>query len=106
MDNAQEFMDSAEDNIKKNRHNAAVSDYFKAIVIYCDYIIYSDRKSLPKNHSDRFEILEKYYPEIYSIVSKLFRKYTDSYNLKSTKTDVSLMRENAIKVQGIAKNKK
>jgi len=36
---AEEFLDSAQENLGKNRYNASVSDYFKAIVIFSDYLI-------------------------------------------------------------------
>ena len=104
LDNAKEFLESANDNEVKKRYNVAVSDYFKAIVIYCDAIIYEQRKMLPKNHSERFDILKNYFPELYSLISPLFRHYTDSYNNKLSQKDVEVMKKNAAKIKGIAES--
>jgi len=106
QENAREFFESGEDNLKKQRFNAATSDFFKAIVVSCDYLIYSEIKRLPKNHGDRFSILEKYFPTIYEIVSKLFRPYTNSYNLKSTKRQAEKFKEYAKEIQEFIRNKK
>ena len=59
IDNINEFLESAKDNFKKNRYNATVLDFFKAIVIICDFLIYKEIKLLPKNHKERFSLLKK-----------------------------------------------
>lgn len=95
IENAKEFLHSGEDNLDKKRYNAASADFFKAIVIICDYIIYTEIKRLPKNHADRFSLLEKYFPNIHSKVSSLFKIYIDSYNLKVPEKDALKTREYA-----------
>ena len=85
LDNAFEFLESAEDNLIKNRFNASVSDFFKSIVTYCDYIIYRKIRNLPKNHNERFDLLKKYFPDLFKNTFELFKKYRDSYNLRLTK---------------------
>ena len=87
LKNIDEFIDSGNDNLKKRRYNAAVSDFFKAIVVSCDFIIYRDIKILPKNHNDRFSLLKKYFPDIYKNVSNLFILYIKSYNLRLNEED-------------------
>jgi len=87
LENAKEFIESGEDNIKKERYNVSVADFFKAIAVLCDYLIYKNIKTLPKNHLDRFNLLKAYFPEIYSVVSPMFRRYTESYNQRMTKQD-------------------
>jgi len=104
--NAREFFESAEDNLVKKRFNAATSDFFKSMVVSCDYLIYGEIKRLPKNHADRFVLLERYFPSIYSIVSKLFKSYTDSYNLKSTEEEAKKFKEYAEKIEEFVRNKK
>lgn len=95
LKNIEEFFESGEENLKKARFNAAVSDFFKAIVILCDYKIYTDMKIMPKNHSERFSILEKYFNDVYSEVSNLFQTYTKSYNLRMIKEDAIKLRNYA-----------
>lgn len=106
LDNAGEFFESGEDNLLKGRYNASTSDFFKSIVVLCDFLIYSQIKRLPKNHSDRFNLLENYFGEIYGVVSKLFKPYTDSYNLKSTKEEAIKFKEYAKKLEEFVRDKK
>ena len=95
LENIAEFLDSGEENLKKERYNAAVSDFFKAIVILCDYLIYKEIKIMSKNHNERFSLLEKYFKDVYKHVSELFKTYTKSYNLR-------LGKEEAIKLKNYA----
>jgi len=92
LTNAGEFLESGEDNLKKGRFNASVSDFFKAIVILCDYLIYREIKIIPKNHNQRFSLLKNYFVEIYVKVSRLFKTYTKSYNLRLGKSDAIKLR--------------
>ncbi len=82
LKNAEEFMESGQENLTKKRYNAAVSDFFKAIVILADYLLYKEIKIMPKNHTERFSLLRKYFSEIYGKISGLFDAYTKSYNLR------------------------
>lgn len=95
LKNVEEFLESGDENLKKERFNVAVSDYFKAIVILCDYLIYQEIRLIPKNHNERFSLLKKYFKEIYSRVSGFFELYTKSYNLR-------LGKEQAIKLKNYA----
>lgn len=85
--NAHEFLDSGEDNLNKQRFNAAATDFFKAIVILCDSLIYNEIRTLPKNHNERFRLLNIHFNDIYHEVSSLFNLYKRSYNLRLTKED-------------------
>lgn len=105
FENAEEFLASGEDNMKKGRHNAAVSDFFKAIVILCDHKIYLEMKVVPKNHNERFLILGKRFPTIYQRVSELFKIYIRSYNLKMSIDDTNMIREYAYEFKRTIKDK-
>lgn len=105
LDNIKEFLESGEDNIKKERFNASATDFFKAIVVICDYLIYSKIRILPKNHSERFSLLSKHFEEIYSKVSELFSIYVKSYNFKIKKKDVLKTREYAYKLESLISKK-
>jgi hypothetical protein len=52
----------------------------KSLFALFDIIISQKLGKLPKNHSERFRILEEYFPEIYPVADKLFGLYTDAYN--------------------------
>ena len=103
LENAKEFKESGEDNFTKNRYNVAASDFFKAIVIVCDYLIYAKIRLLPKNHSERFLLLKIHYPEIEQKVSKLFSLYTNSYNLQVKEKDAKTLKTFADEMMKYAK---
>jgi len=104
--NVEEFIESGEENIHKKRYNVAVSDFFKAIVILCDYLIYSEIKILPKNHNERFSLLKKYFFEIYIDVSELFKIYINSYNLRLNLKDATTLKNYVYDLKKFIKNKK
>jgi hypothetical protein len=105
LQNAEEFLESAEDNLVKSRFNASVSDFFKAITNLCDYHIYNNQKIVIKNHNERFDLLKKYYPEIYEKVFSLFKKYRDSYNLRLNKEDALQLKDYAYELKTIISSK-
>jgi uncharacterized protein (UPF0332 family) len=106
LENAEEFLASGEDNLKKNRWNAAVSDFFKAISNFCDYLIYKEIKIITKNHNERFNLLKKYFGQIYQNMSRLFKIYRDSYNLRLKKEDAQAVRNYAHEIKDIVAGKK
>lgn len=99
--NFNEFIASAERDFIEYRYNPAISSYFKAIAILCDYQIYKTRGLLPKNHRERFLFLEIHFKEAYDLISPLFKEYTDSYNLRIQKEQVMKLKENAEKLKRI-----
>lgn len=101
--NFKEFEESGDEELIKNRFNAAVSSYFKAIAVLCDLKIYEIRGLLPKNHQERFLFLKMHFEEIEKIVSDLFKKYTDSYNLRMDKKDALELKENVKRIKELFK---
>jgi hypothetical protein len=106
LENALEFLSSGEDNLKKSRWNATVSDYFKAISNFSDYLIYKKIKIFPKNHNERFQLLEKYFKEIYKEMLSLFKKYRESYNLRLKKEDTIALKNFAYELKNNIESKK
>ncbi|MAG78359.1 hypothetical protein CL616_03270 [archaeon] len=106
LKNVVEFLESGEDNLKKRRFNASVSDFFKAIVILCDYLIYKEIKTMPKNHKDRFSLLKTYFRDIYNQVSKLFDIYIKSYNLRLNEDDANKIKEYANELKKFVEDQK
>ena len=106
LKNIEDFLESGEDNLKKQRFNVAVSDFFKAIAILCDYLIYKEIKIIPKNHNERFSILEKYFKDIYKKVAELFQIYTKSYNSRLTQQEVEILKKYAYELKHNITNKK
>ena len=91
--NAREFEDSANEDLARKRFNVAISNFFKAIVIYCDCYIYGKKRYIPKNHSERFVMLKIMNKGVYSKISDLFSLYRDSYNLRMSKSDALKFKE-------------
>jgi len=101
MDNFREFLESARRDFLEKRYNPAISSYFKAIAILCDYVIYKERALLPKNHRERFLFLESGFREAYNLISPLFKEYTDSYNVRIQKEKVLRLKESVEKLKEI-----
>ncbi len=99
LDNFKEFLQSAEKDLQEKRYNPAISSYFKAIAILCDYAIYRERGLLPKNHKERFLFLELHFKETYKLISPLFKEYTDSYNLRIQRDQVVRLKEHVEKIK-------
>lgn len=88
-----EFIKTLSENIKeyyknacaaqeRKEYNTAVTLLFKALSSLCDLYIVVYENYFPTNHSERFRILEKKYPNIYEIIDKDFPFYQDSYRIK------------------------
>ena len=58
-----EFYSEAKQSEINKSYNSAATLYFKAIVVAIDYIIFLEKSIIPKNHTQRFEILKKEYPK-------------------------------------------
>jgi len=65
---------------EKQRYKNATILFSKSLFALCDIIIYSKLTKLPKNHTERFRILEEHFPKIYFIVDDIFSHYTDAYS--------------------------
>lgn len=103
MDNFRDFLNSAERDLQEKRYNPAISSYFKAVAILCDYVIYKERGLLPKNHRERFLFLELRYKEAFDLISPLFKEYTDSYNIRIQKEKVLRLKESVERLKRIFK---
>ncbi len=97
--NIQEFLESAEDDLRKKRFNSAIISFFKAIVVICDFQLYEKRRILPKNHNERFVLLKTYFPDAYPLVDFIFKTYTDAYNIRMREEDALLLREHVGKLK-------
>lgn len=70
----------AKEELSKVRYKNSAILFSKALFAVCDILIQNKLNKLPKNHSERFRILENYFKEVYEIVDEVFDKYTDSYS--------------------------
>jgi len=99
-----EFIEGALDEERKNRFKLAVTAYFKAITQLCDLLILRKKGFSPKNHSERFRILEKEFPLIYKSVDGVFSAYQDTYSSQLTINSCNILKnevKSIIKFSGI-----
>jgi len=86
-----EEYEGALDEQQKQRYKNAAILFSKALFALSDFLIEQKLHKLPKNHRERFRLLEKYFPETYKIVDGIFSHYTDTYSqpvLKETCTHI------------------
>ncbi|MBI5390357.1 hypothetical protein HZB02_02620 [Candidatus Woesearchaeota archaeon] len=57
--------------------------FSKALFALADYLIFKKYSLLPKNHGERFRILEIKEPKLYVLLDTLWSTYTDAYTKAS-----------------------
>jgi hypothetical protein len=95
-----EEFEGADEQLEKSRYKNAAILFSKALFALCDFLIYSKLNKLPKNHHERFRILEEYFPEIYSTVDNIFSHYTDAYSKPILKETCELIKNGIQKIIG------
>lgn len=91
--NFREFFEIAEYSFRNKKFNVSVTLYYKALVELCDMALLDKLGRIGANHRERFELLEENSPKLYSIASRLFRFYRDSYSKEISATIAKLVRE-------------
>ncbi len=84
---------SAELLEKEAKLKSATILFSKAIFALVDCILFKKYKVLPKNHAERFRILERREPELYSLLDALWNKYTDTYHRPAAEESISQLKE-------------
>ena len=100
-----EEYEGAQEQLEKGRYKNATILFSKSIFVLCDILIYSKLKKLPKNHSERFRILEGFFPNIYSLVDSIFGDYVDAYSkpvLKETSEKIKNAINEIVKDNGLS----
>jgi len=97
-----EEYNGAKDELSIGRYKNSTILYSKALFAVCDIIIHDKLKKLPKNHTERFRILEEYFKKIYEIVDRIFDKYTDSYSKPILKETCEAIKDGIKKIKEIS----
>ena len=92
----------AKDELGKGRYKNSAILFSKALFAACDIIIQTKLSKLPKNHTERFRILEQYFKDVYSIVDEIFDKYTDSYSKPILKETCEAIKDGIKKIREIS----
>ena len=101
-ENLQEYFGLAEEALKRNKFNSAVTLFFKAISAGSDLFILKKEGFVPTSHTHRFRILQDKYPDLYNILDKDFPFYQDSYTKKMDKEAAEVLQEDANKIKEMA----
>ena len=81
---------------KMKMYSESISNYFKSLSAINDFAL--ERINLKaKDHSKRFRLLEKNFPELYAIADKMFTVYRRTYTNELNKEEVEILRKNVEK---------
>ncbi|MBI5797499.1 hypothetical protein HZA98_01185 [Candidatus Woesearchaeota archaeon] len=84
--------------LEYSKHKSAVILLSKALFVLVDYILFLKYRKLPKNHIERFRILEQKEANIYSLVDSVWSKYTDTYSKPSAEESIKLLQKVIIEI--------
>ncbi|NQU79513.1 hypothetical protein HQ545_07125 [Candidatus Woesearchaeota archaeon] len=104
LKNFNEYYEMAEYAMSKQKYNTAVTLFYKALVELCDLELIRSEGRIGANHTERFNLLKTSSPKLYSIASKLFRFYRDSYNKEISSTVAGIMSEEVKNAKRICLN--
>jgi|SRR3989344_5292828 len=96
--NVKTFWKSAELVYLTKDYTSAAILYFKCLFVLLDYILFKSIRKTPKDHSERFRLLEINFPELYRTTDKYFQVYRDTYSLKIEKEKCDEVRKNVSRI--------
>jgi len=85
LKNIRNFHDSAKVLYERKDYTSSCILFFKALFSIVDYILLISGKGVPKDHSERFRILQKYSDRLYIVLDKLYPIYRSTYSLSIDK---------------------
>jgi len=97
-----ELLEGGIEEEQKQRYKLAVTAYFKAITQLCDLHIIKTKAISPRSHTERFRTLERYFPEMYSVVDSVFGVYQDTYSVHIDAESCRLIKDEIKKIAKIA----
>ncbi len=94
------FKRSADIIYKTGDYTSAAIIYFKALFAMQDFILMNKIGYSPKDHTERFRLLQKEFPEEYDVLDSEFNTYRSTYSERISKETCDRIRglvENAIR---------
>src|SRR3989344_7549742 len=73
-------------------YTSATILYFKTLFLVLDFIILKFKGKTPKDHTERFRILQKDYPNLYESLDKYFKIYRDTYSISIDKETCEMIK--------------
>lgn len=92
------FKQSADAVYSLKDYTSSTILYFKTIFAIHDFLLLKKSGLAPKDHKERFRMLEKHFPDLYDELDSEFNTYRNTYSRttsKETCNRIKLMIENA-----------
>lgn len=109
LENARSFWRSAEIIYSTKDYTSAIVLYFKCLFALLDWVILKNKKKAPKDHTERFRILQLDFPELYTSLDRIFGIYRDAYSVRIEKDKCDEVKKYAAGIaqkQGVQLNNK
>jgi len=79
-------------------YTSATILYFKASFSVLDLIILKSKGKIPKDHTERFRMLQESFPELYGFLDKYFKVYRSTYSTSIDKETCDKLKENVKRI--------
>jgi uncharacterized protein (UPF0332 family) len=76
-------------------YTSATILYFKVLFTILDLILLRSEGKTPKDHTERFRMLQEKYPDLYELLDKYFKIYRDTYSISIDKETCDKIKKNA-----------
>lgn len=96
--NIKSLLKSAEIVYKTKDYTSSTVLYFKVLFGIFDYLILIKKGKIPKNHDERFRVLESSFPDLYKILDKYYPVYRKTYSFVIDKETCEVIKENVERV--------
>lgn len=98
LKNIQKIWTSAETINNLRDYTSATILYFKVLFVILDFILLRSKMHSPKDHTERFRMLQRDFPDLYKILDKYFQIYRNTYSTTIDKEKCEEIRKNVIKI--------
>ena len=98
LENIKQFKKSAEIIYKTSDFTSSTILYFKCLFSILDLIILKKAGAIPKDHTERFRIIEKLNFSLYTILDKLYSTYRNAYTARIDKNKCDKVKENVERI--------
>lgn len=85
MKNIKIILKSADLVYSSKDYTSATILYFKTLFSILDFIILKSKGKTPKDHAERFRILQQDFPKLYESLDKYFKIYQNTYSISIDK---------------------
>lgn len=96
--NLKSFLNSAELVYASGDYTSATILYFKTLFTLLDLLILKGEGRIPKDHTERFRILQEKFPNLYLLLDRYYPVYRTTYSLTIDKQTCEEIRENVKKL--------